>query len=351
MTKGMIIVMLTLLQLKSVAQKQPCGNPRIDTAAMLKAEGFAARGIAPLAVNNMIRVYFYIAADNDGSNAAATPDQIKAEFNQLVSDYAPNNLCFAYMGLRYIYDTNINKNIVADSTPSAALLNPWRLPNCITIFYQTSLLKKGGGTYGGYAYGIPSNACSVAKGNIGGTTISHEIGHCLGLIHTQETNKNVNFENINGDNCSTVGDRVCDTPADPFERPCAQITACVYTGGCTDGNGQSNYTPPYNNIMSYWCTSTSFTNGQYARVNSYINTDAGLRSTLSATSSATFGPANFNNVTAFVSDIYEMTSTGTVTNTGNCIIGYVARKVRLTSGFRASPTTGKVEIRSTICNY
>jgi hypothetical protein len=339
------------------AQQRPleCGKYKIDTAAEETAKQFGTRSNSPLAVNRLVRVYFYIVANDDGGSPAASPAQIDNEFNQLVNDYSANSLCFANMGYRYIYSTNINFNINCDDPVSYAALNPWLVPNCITIFFQRRL-SGNSGTYGGSAYAVPNTYCSVATGNINsGRTTSHEVGHCLGLIHTFETYGTTTYENINGSNCAGWGDKVCDTPADPYGRSCASVSNCVYTGNCVDANGASNYSPPVNNIMAYWpiaagCPATNFTNGQFARANTFLGSDAGLLSTQSA-SNTTVGPSTYNSTYGMLSAIFNLNTTGAFNCTNNCVVSLTARTVTLTNGFRASPTTGKVTIKGTTCFY
>ena len=107
-------------------------------------------------------------------------------------------------------------------------------------------------------------------------TLIHEMGHFFGLLHTfgpgncaYKTN-----ELANGSNCSTTGDRICDTPADPVSGVIdnligcritkVNIGTCEYVGTDLDANGQA-YSPLNNNFMSYFPVDckTSFTNGQY----------------------------------------------------------------------------------------
>ncbi len=89
------------------------------------------------------------------------------------------------------------------------------------------------------------------------STMIHEFGHYFGLYHThgkfncgQQTD-----ELVDGSNCSTTGDDLCDTPADPGLSgvDCEESLvdgSCNYKGDLTDANGQL-YQPNVRNIMSY----------------------------------------------------------------------------------------------------
>lgn len=85
-----------------------------------------------------------------------------------------------------------------------------------------------------------------------GTTLSHEIGHWFGLVHTHgRSNNGTTDEPVNGANCDRTGDGICDTPADPGLD--GRVNGnCQYTGGSAvrDANGQT-YNPDVPNLMSY----------------------------------------------------------------------------------------------------
>jgi PKD repeat protein len=81
-----------------------------------------------------------------------------------------------------------------------------------------------------------------------GSTLTHEVGHYLGLYHTHETA--FGEEAVNGSDCLYEGDLLCDTPADPRLGTNIDGGGCVYIGNETDENGNS-YTPHVSNIMSY----------------------------------------------------------------------------------------------------
>ncbi|SEP84875.1 Por secretion system C-terminal sorting domain-containing protein [Hyunsoonleella jejuensis] len=98
--------------------------------------------------------------------------------------------------------------------------------------------------------------------DISEATVPHEFGHFLTLAHTFDTSAGV--ELVNGSNCATAGDKICDTPADPGVGGIT-ITNCVNASNTTDPNGDL-YNPPVANIMSYYggFCGFEFTPGQYS---------------------------------------------------------------------------------------
>ncbi|WP_417443655.1 PKD domain-containing protein [Joostella sp.] len=106
----------------------------------------------------------------------------------------------------------------------------------------------------GYAYYPGGKDLIVMRNSVAanGTTIVHEMGHFYGLLHTHE-NADGNdgpetIELVDGSNCSTAGDKICDTPADPDLT--GKMSGCEYTGTVQDPNGDF-YNPDVTNLMSY----------------------------------------------------------------------------------------------------
>ena len=329
-------------------QAKKCKSPTINIASQQRAETWAAQR-NPLVVNKLVRVYFHILRSSGGFDDAATVTQINNEFADLIEDYAAYNICFANVGVDYINNSDINYFLNPDSANDVALLQPYLVPNCINIFYHRALAD-----YGGNAYDIPNTYCSIDDNNIGlWRTISHEVGHCLGLLHTFETAHGEEY--ISGTNCSTRGDRVCDTQADPYtESSCFTASNCNYTGNCQDPSGATNYAPPYQNIMSYWgsegCTVTHFTTGQFARANSFLETDAGLLNTVSP-STITAGPVSIISGYYFRTARNSITINPTLNITGPAISSLQSQSVTVPPGFFASPTVnGSTTIKAT-CVY
>jgi len=86
----------------------------------------------------------------------------------------------------------------------------------------------------------------------------HGFGHYCGLLNT---NLNWGEELVNGDNCETAGDQICDTPADPLD-PFAPFGGldiyfniqCRFIWLPQDPNGEF-YVPQTGNAMSNYPTS------------------------------------------------------------------------------------------------
>lgn len=97
----------------------------------------------------------------------------------------------------------------------------------------------------------------------GAETMAHEMGHVFGLLHTFETGD----ELVNGSNCETAGDMICDTPADPY----VEGADTMWVNGCefiflgVDANGQL-YQPQTGNTMSYYCGGCGFTKEQLLKM-------------------------------------------------------------------------------------
>ncbi|MEQ8910279.1 MAG: M43 family zinc metalloprotease [Vicingaceae bacterium] len=102
-------------------------------------------------------------------------------------------------------------------------------------------------------------------------TISHELGHYFGLVHTFEGS---GVELADGSNCETAGDQICDTPADPFvvgDPQESYVKDCRFISTKKDANDDF-YNAHVGNIMSYYECQCEFTVGQYRKMaETYLN--------------------------------------------------------------------------------
>ena len=159
--------------------------------------------------------------------------------------------------------------------------------------------------YGAYAY-RPNNTIRTTRqiiradqpdAYLGDELTPHELGHTFNLIHTfgpNNGNGGLTEELVNGSNCTTKGDLLCDTPADPFGHPNASANGCIaYTGTVLDANGAA-FSPSLNNLMSYWRACVpEFTPGQYGRIEGGLATRQGHNAySLNCAPTAVTAPTN-----------------------------------------------------------
>lgn len=353
----------------------PCGNYKINQAAEYNASKYLLQKPGQsLAVNHLVRVYFHIVTNDNGSNAPITTAQVATEFTTLQSTYAPDNICFLNAGTDSVKNTFLNTLFNADNDPEGTFFSPYQVPQCINVFYTQKI--NGNNTacnppcgYGGIALGgIPGTFFLVSKGNIGaGSSVSHEMGHSFGLLHTFETSRG--FEKIDGSNATFTGDLLADTPADPFAyngKPCFVYgkNKCTFIGVCPDSNNAINYTPPYTNLMAYWWNGTDdktgftidcypnliTTNGQFARVNSFLGSYFPLIGCSSANDVLQTG-ISVTSGYYMNSAINTFSTSGSVSFTGSTKATIGGGRVQLQNGFRASPAgAGIVRIEARPCN-
>ncbi len=304
------------------------------------------------------KIFVTILKNSDGSNAACTEADILAKIAEMNADFAPT-FCFNLMGIKYVNNTNLNTDMNVSSTSDVNSLTGYNEGGCIDIYVHKAVRDGSNTAIAGSAYVIPNQYLSIE--NVGNHTLSHEMGHCLGLTHTHETF--YGNELVSGSNCGSAGDLVCDTNADPdVTRSCRTQSTCLYTGNCTDALGYS-YSPPVSNIMSYYGCVNTFTSGQFTRMSGTITFDLGFFAGNLITSGDDRYPAAVISNTTISSGIANYTTGGTMTFgwgspiTGTFVItptgslNAQANKIVLLPGFRATGgTNGKVRIKTLTCN-
>lgn len=202
-----------------------------------------------------IKVKVIIASTPGPGGDAATTADVQAALDIANVDFLPGNIQFILCDAPLIVDDM--DLYAAQNTVFAPVHDQPGYINLLVAGY--SLTAAGWSLYDKVmvcGYALPTHV------------LSHELGHCLGLYHTHDTPYGA--ELVNGSNCSTAGDLICDTPADPgLHLPGnLNIYTCAYTGTGVDVNGQP-YTPLTNNIMSYaiWDCYNAFTAGQFNVMN------------------------------------------------------------------------------------
>jgi hypothetical protein len=225
----------------------------------------------------VVQIFVHILRDDDGSNAAMSDAVLRTNLNRMAAFYRPHNICFTFVGRDFIDNTTWNSNFVTNQIGMLHAVNPHT--DAIDIYvHRNNFQDTGGNVFGGNAYSIPSPFCSVAAPS--SFNFEHEVGHCLGLLHTFETANGT--ECPDGSNCASAGDLVCDTDAD-FAGSQNSAFGCIYVGNqMINCNGADRtYDPPTDNIMSYWASCyAQFTNGQGARMRNTIDVTGFLQDRL-----------------------------------------------------------------------
>jgi len=164
------------------------------------------------------------------------------------------------------YDAQNNVKFLSN-WPSDQYFNIW-VVRSIDNFGSTGTVLgyaqfPGGGSWSTYGIVIRSDAFgTIATSNADGRTLTHEVGHCFGLLHT--------FQSGCGSQCQSSGDYVCDTP------PVGISTQACNQSQNTCGNDGQGFGSPYSsnvqdqieNYMSYDNCQNMFTSGQKDRMKS-----------------------------------------------------------------------------------
>lgn len=169
-------------------------------------------------------------------------------------------------GINYIDDDTY---YTYDTSEETALTAPNNVPGLINIYF-TDDISSASGPLCGYAYfpGGPDTILMANNCTTSGNTLAHEVGHFFALAHTHgPVNGQLTSELVDGSNCDTDGDQICDTAADPQLSNANVNPACLYTGNTVDANGDT-FVPDPANIMSYSRRSCRnlFSPQQYARI-------------------------------------------------------------------------------------
>ena len=216
-------------------------------------------------INKTFAVVVHVVQEKNGDLLVDT-SSLHIQISSMNEAFAPIGVSFKLVKIftipNYRYD-------VPFSTFRNEMLDQFLVKDRINIFYVDSILDpkaSGLGSLGGIA--SPENVAIWVQKET--NPLVHEMGHYWGLMHTFEGS---GIENVDGSNCTTAGDLVCDTPADPYiDKPVPESlkkyidSNCVFIGTMKDAKNRY-YMPNTSNIMSYYdCPCATFTRGQYLRM-------------------------------------------------------------------------------------
>ncbi|OJJ21428.1 hypothetical protein BKI52_12825 [marine bacterium AO1-C] len=292
---GILAVIIGALQFSQAQIRHSCG-----AHATPQQIEYMAKNIRPIAQNyarfrttatTYVPIKAHIIRTGSGAGGLGVAELVKAidDMNVL---YQNANISF------YIYDeinfVDDDKFYDYDSSEESDLGSKHNVSNVINVYFANTVTS-GTSNLCGYAY-FPGGQDMVLMANsctTNGSTLPHELGHYFALYHTHgKTNTGTTDELVDGSNCTTAGDDVCDTAADPNLSGNVD-SDCSYTGNTTDANN-ATFTPDPRNIMSYSLQScrTRFTQGQYDRISATLTNSRNylLNSTTAPPSITSFTP-------------------------------------------------------------
>lgn len=237
------------------AQTPVCGSDfsLLSEKEQKAALDFYSRDLPPISKDNALdsvaitaHIVRSVAADFDD----LTQEDIDAEIEKANKAYSEAGIVFFLCGSpRYIKGKTIY-----DFNSGDQLNSQNYIPNTVNVYFVEDLQVNADVGLCGYAqfpwvgdvklrYIMMNQACST-----NGSTLAHELGHFYGLFHTHETFRGREY--VDGSNCQTAGDQICDTPADPNLSLPNAMAGCAYVGRYTDPKGAS-YEPHISNLMAY----------------------------------------------------------------------------------------------------
>ncbi len=204
-----------------------------------------------------IPIRAHVLRRSDGSGGISQTD-IEASIARANQHYRSVRMEFYVDKYRYLDNTSDYNSTMSNNYGSLErrLYDNNKVDEAINVFFVQNSTTS-------WATGATSSVDRVIMRNShtrNESTLSHELGHYFGLPHTHANGN----ELVNGSNCSSAGDRFCDTPADPGN---SFTSTCGYNGTGKDSNNQA-YNPLTDNLMSYaWkrCRET-FTPRQQQRI-------------------------------------------------------------------------------------
>lgn len=179
-------------------------------------------------------------------------------------------LCVTFSICEIRIHPNFQYNVIFDPDELDEMQNEFHVPHRINAYvfdqWKEDPPGQGKATLGGIAM-MDKGGLFFASESFG--TLPHEMGHFWGLPHTFEVSNGL--ELVDGSNCETAGDGVCDTPADPYDESGTEAfvdaSTCRFIYKEKDANGDY-YDPIVGNLMDYYpgeCA-CGLTHGQYMKM-------------------------------------------------------------------------------------
>lgn len=231
----------------------------------------AYRGLAAPTINS-IPIKAHVIRNSNGTGGICLAD-INQAIDNLNNVYADAYLEFFLCdGVNYIDQDLLCQLKKGDEQ---TLIETYYTSGLINIYFTEYIVNNSEESICGYTENTGKIDIIVIKNDCATnpSSLAHEMGHYFSLLHTQGNSTNHTDELVDGSNCDTTGDGICDTPADPGLNSENMDYGCNYIGTERDANGDL-YNPDTGNIMSYASKvcRTHFSQQQLARMYAFYMT-------------------------------------------------------------------------------
>jgi len=237
-------------------------------------------------VNKNYNLLAHVAVDSINRAPLYTAEELDTMIMKLNEFFSP--ICISFSLCEYNVlenDYSLGRVVSKPITYDQQLLelkNRFSLRRRINIFFLDYMTNDncGTSTFRGILTEIDANIYVERTCNFElAGQVAHHLGHTFGLMDTYDP---LTIELVDGSNCATTGDLLCDTPADPFGQSSIlnatqeeldliaqnMLDTSFYGSSCEfiyeirDPNGQY-YQPDMGNIMSGYPCKCGFTQDQF----------------------------------------------------------------------------------------
>ncbi|MBL55806.1 MAG: hypothetical protein CMP61_01335 [Flavobacteriales bacterium] len=207
-----------------------------------------------------------------------TQEIVEDALSEVSEDFS--DICVDFKLCQYTELPNHRQDILVRGIHDEEIAALYRKKNVINLYIATSVVDRSPEPgYCGYAIRGDSSALPdtnlrdalfLAKGCFSARTLSHVLGSYFGLFPTYETIAN-GIELVDGSNCATAGDLICDTPADEPSGSNGNIENCQIVMNQQSQQTETGltYEVPICNLMSKYPESgceMRFTREQFNRM-------------------------------------------------------------------------------------